>query len=55
MSGRGTWRWQLAALIVALAAWNAAHAQNVVKIAVGGPPGGLFDIALRLVAERLER
>jgi tripartite-type tricarboxylate transporter receptor subunit TctC len=55
MSGRGTWRWQLAALIVAFAAWNAAHAQNVVKIAVGGPPGGLFDIALRLVAERLER
>jgi tripartite-type tricarboxylate transporter receptor subunit TctC len=55
MRRRGTWRRRLAALIVACAAWNAAFAQNVVKIAVGGPPGGLFDIALRLVAERLER
>jgi len=55
MGGRGTWRWQLAALIVAFAAGGAVQAQNVVKIAVGGPPGGLFDIALRLVSERLER
>jgi tripartite-type tricarboxylate transporter receptor subunit TctC len=55
MSGRGAWKPQLAALIVAFAASTAAHAQNVVRIAVGGPPGGLFDIALRLVSERLER
>jgi tripartite-type tricarboxylate transporter receptor subunit TctC len=54
MSGGGTWQRRLAALIVAFAAWNAAHAQNVVRITVGGPPGGLFDIALRLVSERLE-
>ena len=55
MNGRRTWWWKLVALAFALAAWPAAHAQPVVRIVVGGPPGGLFDIVLRNVSARLER
>jgi tripartite-type tricarboxylate transporter receptor subunit TctC len=38
-----------------LGTWPAAHAQNVLKVVVGGPPGGLFDIALRNVSAQLEK
>ena len=57
MNGRRTWMGRLAALGFALAVWPAAQAQPqpVVRIVVGGPPGGLFDIVLRNVSERLER
>jgi tripartite-type tricarboxylate transporter receptor subunit TctC len=47
--------WRAVALGLGLAAWPAAHAQPVVKIVVGGPPGGLFDIVLRASSERLGR
>jgi tripartite-type tricarboxylate transporter receptor subunit TctC len=30
-----------------------AYAQPVVKVVVGGPPGGLFDIAMRIVLEHV--
>lgn len=43
------------AAAAALALTAAAHAQPVTKIVVGGPPGGLFDIAIRNISERLER
>jgi len=57
MNGRRTWMGRFAALGFALAVWPAAQAQPqpVVRIVVGGPPGGLFDIVLRNVSERLER
>ena len=55
MNGRGSWMGRLAVLALALAAWPAAHAQPVTKVVVGGPPGGLFDIVLRNISERLER
>ena len=55
MDGRRSWKANLAALGLALAMWPAAHAQPVTKIVVGGPPGGLFDIVLRNISERLER
>ncbi|MFO1303464.1 MAG: tripartite tricarboxylate transporter substrate binding protein [Burkholderiales bacterium] len=44
-----------AAFAVALAAACAAHAQPVVKVVVNGPPGGLFDIVLRAISERLDK
>ena len=49
MDGRSKWIGRIAALGFALAAWPAAHAQPVTKFVVGGPPGGLFDVALRAV------
>lgn len=56
MNGRGSWRILVAAFaLLALAAAPAAHAQPVTKIVVGGPPGGLFDIALRHANPELER
>ena len=57
MNGRRTWMGRFAALGFALAVWPAAQAQPqpVVRIVVGGPPGGLFHIVLRNVSERLER
>jgi tripartite-type tricarboxylate transporter receptor subunit TctC len=45
----------IAAGAFALAMGPAAQAQNVVKVVVGGPPGGLFDIVLRNVSPQLER
>jgi len=45
----------LASFAFALAAAGAAHAQPVVRVVVGGPPGGLFDIALRIISERVGR
>jgi tripartite-type tricarboxylate transporter receptor subunit TctC len=55
MAGLKTWIGAVAALGLALGAWPAAQAQTVTKIVVGGPPGGLFDIVLRNISERLER
>ena len=55
MSGRRTWIWRIVVLGLALATWPAAHAQPVVKVIVGGPPGGLFDIVLRIMSVQLER
>jgi tripartite-type tricarboxylate transporter receptor subunit TctC len=60
MSARRAWRCLLAALGTAFALWGTAEAQPIVgrpvmQIVVGGPPGGLFDIALRIVSERLGR
>lgn len=55
MDGRSKWIGRIAALGFALAAWPAAHAQPVTKFVVGGPPGGLFDVALRAVMPELER
>jgi tripartite-type tricarboxylate transporter receptor subunit TctC len=46
---------QLLALTLALAAGSAAQAQPVTRIVVGGPPGGLFDIVIRIVSPQLER
>lgn len=54
MNGVGRWVAALAAAAFALAA-TVANAQDVVKIVVGGPPGGLFDIALRNVSAELEK
>jgi tripartite-type tricarboxylate transporter receptor subunit TctC len=54
MGGRRTWMRWLPALGLALAA-SVASAQPVVKFVVGGPPGGLFDIMLRIMSPRLER
>jgi tripartite-type tricarboxylate transporter receptor subunit TctC len=45
----------LAALTMAVPAGALAQGQPVLKVVVGGPPGGLFDIALRNVSERLEK
>ena len=45
----------LATLVVALGGSPAAPAQPVVRVVVGGPPGGLFDIVLRNVTAELER
>lgn len=45
----------LVASIVLTAAWPVAQAQPVVKIVVGGPPGGLFDIVLRNISATLQR
>ncbi len=53
MSGRRFWVGRLVALAFALAVWPAAQAQPVVKVVVGGPPGGLFDIMIRIISERL--
>ena len=55
MNGRGRWIAVLSAAAIAWAAVPAAHAQNVVRVVVGGPPGGLFDIALRNVSAQLEK
>lgn len=44
-----------AAIICALSAPMAAQAQPVVRIVVGGPPGGLFDNVLRVIMEPLQR
>lgn len=37
------------------AACSSAQAQPVVKVVVGGAPGGLFDIVLRIISERVGR
>ena len=55
MNGRGRMVAALAAGLFALTLGPAAQAQNVVRIVVGGPPGGLFDIVLRNVLPQLER
>jgi tripartite-type tricarboxylate transporter receptor subunit TctC len=55
MNGRGRMVAAIAAGAFALAMGPAAQAQNVVKVVVGGPPGGLFDIVLRNVSAQLER
>jgi tripartite-type tricarboxylate transporter receptor subunit TctC len=55
MSGRRFWIGRLVALAFALAVWPAAQAQPVIKVVVGGPPGGLFDIMIRIISERLTR
>ncbi len=55
MSGRRFWIGRLVALAFALAVWPAAQAQPVVKVVVGGPPGGLFDIMIRIISERLTK
>jgi tripartite-type tricarboxylate transporter receptor subunit TctC len=43
------------AAIALVAAVGTSQAQSPVKIVVGGPPGGLFDIVLRNIGEKLER
>jgi tripartite-type tricarboxylate transporter receptor subunit TctC len=48
------WR-GFAAALFALGAAGSSHAQSLLKVVVGGPPGGLFDIAMRIVSERVER
>jgi len=55
MNGRGRMVAALAAGAFTLAMGPMAQAQNVVKVVVGGPPGGLFDIALRNVSAELEK
>ena len=56
MKARRTWMARWAALVIGVFALaGPALAQPVVKVVVGGAPGGLFDIALRLVTPRLER
>ncbi len=45
----------LVAATLTIAACTAAQAQPVVKVVVGGPPGGLFDIALRIISDRVGR
>ena len=55
MNGCGRRVAALAAAVFALATGPVAQAQNVVKVVVGGPPGGLFDIVLRNVLPQLER
>ena len=55
MGGRRSWIAGLGALVFALSAWQAANAQPVVRIVVGGPPGGLFDIVLRNIMPKLEQ
>jgi tripartite-type tricarboxylate transporter receptor subunit TctC len=47
-------RW-IGALVIVLAPGTVAFAQAPVRVVVGGPPGGLFDIALRIVMDRLQR
>jgi tripartite-type tricarboxylate transporter receptor subunit TctC len=49
------WKIRLAGLAIALAAAGGADAQPAVKVVVGGPPGGLFDIALRILSEQVGR
>ena len=46
---------RLAVLALAVLAAPPGVAQPALKVVVGGPPGGLFDIVLRNVSERLER
>jgi tripartite-type tricarboxylate transporter receptor subunit TctC len=60
MNRRKAWKLGVATLIATLMAGGAAQSQSIVaqpvmQIVVGGPPGGLFDIALRIVSERLGR
>ncbi len=55
MNGRRFWMGQVLVLAAALMAWPAAQAQPAIKFVVGGPPGGLFDIMLRHISERLSR
>ena len=55
MNGRGRMVAAMAAGAFALAMGPVAQAQSVVKVVVGGPPGGLFDIVLRNVSVQLER
>ena len=55
MNGRGRMVAAIAAGAFALAMGPVAQAQSVVKVVVGGPPGGLFDIVLRNVSVQLER
>ncbi len=55
MNGRGRMVAAIVAGLFALAAGPVAQAQNVVRVVVGGPPGGLFDIVLRNVLPQLER
>lgn len=45
----------LAAALTTALAITPAQAQSVVQVAVNGPPGGLFDIVLRSISERLDR
>lgn len=47
-------RWT-SALALLLAPWTVVLAQAPVRFVVGGPPGGVFDIALRIVMDRLQR
>jgi len=52
---RRDWFGVLAALAMAMSTAASGQGQPVLKVVVGGPPGGLFDIALRNVSERLEK
>lgn len=49
------WWGAFAAALLALGVTEVSHAQPALKVVVGGPPGGVFDIAMRIVAERVER
>ena len=53
--GRRDWLGMCAVLAMALSTAASGQGQPVLKVVVGGPPGGLFDIALRNVSERLEK
>lgn len=49
------WVGRILALGWLVMAAGAAQAQPVVRMVVNGPPGGLFDIVLRAISERLDR
>lgn len=60
MNRRKACKLVVATLIATFVAGDAVQSQSmaaqpVMQIVVGGPPGGLFDIALRIVSERLGR
>jgi tripartite-type tricarboxylate transporter receptor subunit TctC len=55
MSFHVRWARRIGALAFLLASCTMAFAQAPLRIVVGGPPGGVFDIALRIVMERLQR
>jgi tripartite-type tricarboxylate transporter receptor subunit TctC len=52
---RHEWLGMFAVLAMALSTAASGQGQPVLKVVVGGPPGGVFDIALRNVSERLEK
>lgn len=60
MGSRKLWRRSLVALALVFVAGGPAHAQStlgqpIVQVVAGGAAGGVFDITMRIVAERLGR
>ncbi|MEO8508721.1 MAG: tripartite tricarboxylate transporter substrate binding protein [Betaproteobacteria bacterium] len=50
-----TWMVRVTCVGLAFGVSTAAGAQSYLKFVVGGPPGGLFDIVLRIISDRVER